>query len=236
MEWGRVVRLIPHATVLLLVPMYFWPWSPSAASSLFQIVLWASFFNFAAGFLSNCGLPRMQKSWFQNVAVDDHSHYMFFIAIFLGSYPIFFVMFPLFTASLYHTIPHIYEASRHPSCSRHPASTYIQDFCAMIMELLGTFKTYVAWTELLVILVLILNLVDPYRNPMQLVLYCQFLRLRYSVSPSTQNAIQRVVRGVDTVLQHESCPKQLQGLYLYIKNKIDASIYGLGERQNLKRE
>lgn len=221
----RSLQFVMRMYILMNVVMYV---LPGGASSFRRAILGCMVL-FGLSLINAHGTPQMNMQYAGRLVQDPYSQYMFLAFIFLAQRPYFFALIPLCLAELVH-------AAWYLTCVLSVAAPPVLAIFAGLLDRImpaalgeagwSTFSSDRRWglinlrvpswaaqVEVMLGVMLIVELVTPNRNLLLLVIFWQFLRLRYMASEHTKIAFRSLDMRLSYWFFHANAPPFLGNVY-----------------------
>eukprot|EP00753_Platysulcus_tardus_P001127 PLAT11082.1.p1 GENE.PLAT11082.1~~PLAT11082.1.p1 ORF type:complete len:428 (+),score=237.79 PLAT11082.1:31-1314(+) len=229
----RTTQAALRAGMLLMTLLYFVPLIGSSAAA-FKRVLLLALVNYVLYLYSTYGMPKFTIAWFAPLMQDTTFHYLFLCAMFYSSRPLAILLLAVLLTEMVHLAWYASVAMR---LLQLPVRTRLAAAADGVMPRLidgwatksteqkwRSLTTHVpqwsAYCEVAVGFVLILELLTPMRRLLMVVLFWQFLRLRYVLSPHTKLAFAAVDSSITAALSHSVVPAVLRNGYTSFKGVL----------------
>ncbi|RIA83205.1 hypothetical protein C1645_834154 [Glomus cerebriforme] len=228
-----------HCIVLFCTTIYFYYWitlSWSEGINYYSAAYLGAMLSYGVVVYKSFGLPQLNWEYFQRINRDENVFYLMLAFMWFTSTPVFVTLIPYATFSLFHFITYLranvlQAVSPAPPPSSSSSGTQIRTNSASKYIQIWVHKNYepamkmVSFVEVVVItLFLLFNIVTLQVRFITLLVYCFFLRMRYTMNHYTQQAFATVAQKLDELLLPPSAspniPPPVTKAYQHAKNAV----------------
>ncbi|RKO87095.1 hypothetical protein BDK51DRAFT_19053 [Blyttiomyces helicus] len=172
------------------------------------------------------GRPEFSRTYLQRILMDENTQYLFLSLIWVTSKPIFVTLIPFTTFSFFHTLnytrtqllPALFPPT---SPSGHITTRLSPTLQSLVQNYQVPALSRVAFAEVWIIFpILIFSILTGNASIFTPVLYAQFLRFRYFVSPVTQAAFASLAVQCDRLAANERTPALAKKVYEKIREWV----------------
>ncbi|KAJ3034062.1 hypothetical protein HK097_004636 [Rhizophlyctis rosea] len=237
---AQFVWFLGHFTTVVqaLIYVFVTRSSPSGASS-FAKAFYGTLLSYGIILYKAHGTPQISRAYAQRVLMDENTQYLMLAFVWVNSKPLLVTLIPFLTFSIFHSLNYIRAEilpTLFPPTHPNPIS---QRLSPLILSFVQKYQSQalraVAYLEVWITMpALVISIFLRWTSFLSPLLYANFLRFRYYVSPMTKEAFGALRKRVDGVLEREGVPPAVKGLYGKARDWLIA--YGDVEAQARARE
>jgi stress-induced-phosphoprotein 1 len=182
----------------------------------------AAALNYSSFLLFHHGVPKFNKAYLGKLVQDSTSHFLWYCFIFVMFPPMFVAIVPVVLSDFTHLAWYLSSAMEIVSPKVHTSFADITNKVMPVMmdnDRWGSYSANEKWRavnanlpslcadiEVGVGVIIIVQMVTPFRNFILLFVYWQFLRIRYIVSPQIKGSFSTLDQKMGTVFNHKYAP------------------------------